>query len=260
MQPNRGCGVLACASRGELVAALAAVLLLAAAPVARGQSDNFNDGNDTGWSRYSPLGVVGAPATFSFPNGGYRIQAPTSPDPGQFGPARAGSFRQDATYSQFYVSVDMVDWDNTLDQAFGILARVSTPGLGTTDGYAFSYSVDGSIDISLVNNEAPTGLGDANVMLDPAQDYRLVFEGNGPELVGRVFDLRDLITPVATATGNDATYASGIAGVFIFDNSGGGQPADATFDNYLGGVVPEPGSAALLVALGGLALRRRRRA
>src|SRR5262249_36264177 len=55
--------------------------------------DDFNDGNDDGWTRYSPLAPFGAPGTFSFPSGGYRIQAAPSPDLAALGPGRAGSAR-----------------------------------------------------------------------------------------------------------------------------------------------------------------------
>jgi hypothetical protein len=40
-------------------------LLLNNGPVIRAQSDNFNGGNDAGWTHYDPLGTFGAPATYS---------------------------------------------------------------------------------------------------------------------------------------------------------------------------------------------------
>ncbi len=47
--------------------------------------DDFNDGDDGGWSRYLPLEAFGAAATFSFPDGNsYRIQSAASPSPEQF--------------------------------------------------------------------------------------------------------------------------------------------------------------------------------
>ena len=62
-------------------AALASLLIFSACVAftpdrAVAQADDFNDGNDTGWVRYDPLGTVGLGpmATYSFPNGGYRIQ------------------------------------------------------------------------------------------------------------------------------------------------------------------------------------------
>src|SRR6266700_6616496 len=119
-----------------LVASLA---WLSSSPTLQAQSDNFNDGNDTGWTRYSPFDPFGAPAEFSFPNGAYRIQGALSPAPDQLGPARAGSLRQDVVYTNFYIAVDVIDWDDSVRQAFGILARINNFGLGTTTGYAFTY-------------------------------------------------------------------------------------------------------------------------
>ena len=225
---------------------LGAAALLAVPAVSFGQVDNFNDGNDNGWTRYDPLAQFGAPATYSFPGGNtYRIQTQPSPNPAQLGPSRAGSVRAGVTYTGFYTSVDLVDWNTGLDQAWGILGRVSNVGLGQTDGYAFTYANDGpSIDISRVDNEQPTGLGDASVTLDPAQDYRLVFIGtaNGT-LRGQVFDLANPTVALATVTATDTTYASGNNGLVTFDNSSGGVGAtDATFDNY---VATRPGDATL---------------
>src|SRR6185503_3825494 len=129
----------------------------------KAQSDDFNDGNDTGWTRYDPLGGLGAgaQATYTFPNRGYRIQATRFPAfPAAVGPARAGSVREDVSYTDFYVAVDVVDWDNSVRQAFGILARVNTPGLGQTTGYAFTYErgsgvteTSGDLDISRIDGE-----------------------------------------------------------------------------------------------------------
>jgi hypothetical protein len=198
-------------------------------------TDDFNDGNDAGWSHYSPLADFGAPGTYEVIDGKYRITASDSPDPSQLGPARAGSFRNDANFSDFTASIDLIDWDTSLDQAFGILARVATPGLGSTNGYALSYSpVGGDLDISKVTGEAPDDLDPgARVFIDPANDYRLVFEGRGDKLTGKLFDLTDLTTPLMTTHATDATYASGVTGIFVYSNTGDGSgPADATFDNF----------------------------
>lgn len=138
-------------------------------------ADDFNDGNDTApapaWSHYDPLQTgpcmgIAPPAGFSFPGGNsYRIISPTpfAPD---CGPARAGSIRTDHVYTDFYVSVDVLDWDDTVRQAFGILVRGNTIGLQTTSGYLFSYELGGGtlpndtggdLDISPLLGEAPTG-------------------------------------------------------------------------------------------------------
>lgn len=165
--------------------------------------------------------------------------------------------RNDETNFSFRISFDLVDWNNTADQAFGALARVREVGLGTLDGYAFTYSTDGSIDLSRINNEAPTGLGSAAVTLNPANDYRFVFVGVGTTLVGEVFDLANLSTPLATVFGNDAAFTNGLSGLVVFDNSPTELgTTDATFDNFVV-IVPEPSTYALF-GLGAAVLAWRR--
>jgi hypothetical protein len=241
--------------------AVAVCLLTTIATRSPAQTFNFNAGNDTGLTHYSPLEPFGAAGTFSFPTGAYRVRAPSSPGPQSLGPARAGSFANANTYTTFTASVDLVDWDNTLDQAFGILSRTTTIGLGTTNGYAFTYATQGpSIDISKVTGEQARNLASADVPLDPTHDYRLVFQGDGNTLTGAVYDLADLNAPLATATANDATYPGGVNGIFVFDNSATkDQPADATFDNLTAAstTVPEPTALTLLLLTPLLAYHRR---
>src|SRR2546428_716119 len=57
--------------------------------------DDFSSGTDAGWTHLEPLSSFGAPGMFTFPNGGYRLQASASPNPSTLGPARAGSLRLD---------------------------------------------------------------------------------------------------------------------------------------------------------------------
>jgi len=207
------------------------------------QSDDFNDGNDTlpspGWFRYDPLAAFGLRATYSFPNGGYRIQ--TAYVTGQaVNPGRAGTVRPEV-YSDFYVSVDIVNWDDTLPQSAGLLARIGTPGLQATTGYAFTWdrgnpaNPGGDVDISRIDGEAPTGVtvtGSDAIHFQPGKTYRMVFIGRGPTLEGRVYELPNTTTPVITVVGSDATYSSGQNGMVVFDNNKGLSFTDTTFDNY----------------------------
>ena len=204
------------------------------------QSDDFNDGNDTGWSRYDPLAPFGLAATYSFPNGGYRLQ--TTYLTGQpANPGRAGTVRPEV-YSDFYVSVDIVNWNDTLPQSAGLLARIGTPGLQSTTGYAFTWDrgnptnpAAGDVDISRITGEAPSGVtvtGSDAIHFQPGQTYRMVFIGRGATLEGRVYQLPDTTTPVITVIGSDTTYPSGQNGMVVFDNSGGRAQTDCTFDNF----------------------------
>ncbi len=212
------------------------------------QSDDFNDGNDAGWFRYDPLAPFGLTATYSFPNGGYRLQ--TAYITGQAAnPGRAGTVRSEV-YSDFYVSVDIVNWDDTLPQSAGLLARINTPGLQATTGYAFTWDrgnptnpAAGDVDISRITGEAPSGVsvtGSDTIHFQPGKMYRMVFIGRGATLEGRVYELPDTTTPKITVVGTDATYPSGQNGMVVFDNSGGRSFTDTTFDNYFATDVEPP--------------------
>lgn len=210
------------------------------------QSDNFNDGNDDGWTKYDPIGTVvpgGRFATFALTNGAYRISVPPSPAPTQLGPSRAGSLRREVTYTDFFASVDLVDWNETVNQAFGLLARITNPGLGTTDGYAMTFDFGGGdIDITWFLGEDPDrgdgiGTGPDRVNMVKGRVYRFQFSGKGNELKARVYELPDTYNPVAsisgTATGGATNLVSGFCGLLVYDNTSARTGiADATFDNY----------------------------
>lgn len=230
-----------------LLLALGCLLAVSFPVQAQYESDDFNDGNDTGWSRYSPLAPLGAPGVFTLTNGGYRLRtAARSPDPLTYGAGRAGSIRSEV-YTNFYISVDIVNWDDTLPHAAGILARVRNPGLGTTTGYAFTWdrgnpasATAGDVDFSRIAGEAPTGINPSEpdrLHMEPGKSYRFVFIGRGPNLEGRVYELPDTVTPKVRVTVTDSTvdptYEYGTGGLVIYDNSTGAtNVCDVTFDNY----------------------------
>jgi len=136
--------------------------------------DNFNNGHADLWTHYDPLGGLGfgPMALYSFPGGNtYRISAPARPAAlQQAGQARAGSLFEAPEQTDFYIEVDVVNWNNSIDQAVGILARITTPALGMTDGYAFTIQVmDTDISISRLTDEAPTDLADSSKNFVPAE-------------------------------------------------------------------------------------------
>ena len=226
------------------VALLCALAFASYTTNALAEADDFDDGNDVGWTRYSPLEQFGAPGVFSFPSGGYRIQTTApSPNPTALGPARAGSYRT-TSYTDFYISVDIVNWNDSMPQASGILARIGTPGLGTTKGYAFTWSrgttsTSGDMDISRITAEAATGASGQQSANDkyhfvPGRSYRLVFIGRGSALEGRLYELPDITTPKVIVTANDATHPSGVSGLVVYDNSSAANNlTDTTFDNFV---------------------------
>jgi len=229
------------------------ILALSLCGTARGQIfDNFDSGKDDVWTHLEPLAAFGAPGIFSFPNGGYQIQASASPDPLNLGPGRAGSLRSDLNFGGFNEVCDLVGWNNNLSQSIGLLGRVTSPGFGTTKGYAFTYSTSGSISLSVLNNERLTPLASAQVTLDPAKIYQFQFLAIGNALTGAVYN-QNASNPFALVQVDDNTYGQGVLGVYLFSNVASGA-ADATFDNYGAlATVPEP-STFSLIALASVAL------
>jgi hypothetical protein len=212
---------------------------------AAAQTDDFNDGNDTtpppAWVHYNPIGT----GSWSFPGGNtYRIATAASPNPGAFGPGRAASLLP-VSYTDFYVAVDIVDWDDSLRQVMGLMARTANVGAGTTTGYLFTHDrgnpptpSSGDMDIVRVDGEQTTSLttyGSDSIYFEPGASYRLVFIGVGKRLTGMVFKLPDLTVPVLQITTEEGTYTSGFSGLIVADNSypAYNGTADATFDNYV---------------------------
>lgn len=221
----------------SVVSALSvSLLLLLLLPSAlRAQSDNFDDGNDLGWVHYDPIGTMFGPQlTWTVVNGGYRIQSAPSPSSGLVGPGRGGSYRTNS-YTDFQVTVDVINWNNNLPQAFGLFARMNNVGLTNSDGYTLTYQAnDDDLNISLIIDEAPTTLftGPDNLTLVPGNSYRFVFLGQGSYLEGRVYQLPNTTNPLLVLTTTDTTYSSGVCGLLVYDNGGGTAATDVTFDNY----------------------------
>ena len=146
----------------------------------------------------------------------------------------------ETNYTDFYVTVDIVNFDTNVNQAFGILARVTNIGLGTSDGYAMTWNTGGhDLDISTFTGEDPNGItvtGSEHADLVPGRPYRLVFSGKGNQLTGEVYELPNLDTPLASITGTDnsnSPWTTGVAGLIVYDNSRAQTgTTDATFDNY----------------------------
>ena len=245
---SSSCALLLVPRRTTLLPVL--LMILVCHLVAVGQSDDFNDGDDSGWKRYDPFGT----ATFSFPTNdnfrgkAYRIQCAASTN-ASLGPGRASASRTNS-YDDFYAAVDLAAWDNTLNQAFGLIFRASNIGPGSTAGYVLNYDPQqsaggrGQIQINAVTNESPVDptLATANLTLQPGRLYRLVLTAVGSDFTAQVYDLNDLTYPLVSFRGNDPAYLKGAVGLFNFyrgnsitDPSAG--RADSTFDNYFASAV-----------------------
>jgi hypothetical protein len=231
---------------------VALLLLVGGARIAKAQSDDFNDGNDSGWTRYDPgsqLTFAGAPfnvpGVYSFPSGGYRLQGNAFPVAFDAGPARVGSYWDNVIFTNGQMGIDLVSWDSSLETAFGFILRVSNVGLGSTMGYTVNYlNASGSLEINRVASEASEAtVGTTPCSLDPAGGpYRMIAEAYNNLIVGRIFRASDLSAPIASVIGDDWTHPEGKAGLFAYDDG----PAidmtsalDVTFDNYSAVALPK---------------------
>lgn len=213
---------------------VASTFALVSAPSVLAQSDDFNDGNDTGWTRYTPLAPFGTGGSFSFPSGAYRITAPASPNPELLGPARTGSLFPTATFRRVQVEVDLFGWDNSLTQSVGVFARAADLGLGTTTGYTYNYNIlSGFHQINMVLNEAAARVvNESAYRLNPDHRYRMIFTAVENKFLGRIYSSTNSTVPVHSLFGLDDTHASGRSGVFVFAIDPFSR-LDARFDNYV---------------------------
>ena len=255
-------------------------------------TDNFDDGNDAGWTQYNP--IVGS--AYSFPVSsqgglGYQMTAPS-------GNGRVGSFltSMPATPDGVF-SVDLINWTLGVRQEMGVAARVQAPvvispslffqgysltyvnrfsaGAGGTDQlriYRWSLTSLGFInqDITLTaNGSAGQFSANANPPFSggsaapaPLGDYRLVFKVYGSSLSGQMIDIATglpllfsdgLGGATDTVHAIDTTYTTGIGGLITFQLG-----TNPTYDNF--SVVPEPSTWAV-ATLGflGLVVRNVRR-
>ena len=237
-----------------------AIALLSLPSAVRAQNYNFNNGSDSGWTHYEPMATFGAPGSISVQNGAYRIVAapvPAPPGSTAAGASRAASYIASTSYTDFYESVDIVNWQTNSSQAFGLLAHLNTVGLQTTSGYALTFTDDNNeLTLSSITGEAPTTLNTAAVgsALQTGHTYHLVFSDVNNLLSGSIYDNASPSVALASLTQIDSSKPSGNSGLVVFDltstSGNASNGADATFDNYSAAVSsPEPGSAMLLMAL-----------
>ena len=202
------------------------------------QTDDFDDGNDNGWTKVNTLAGQGIPATWGFPNGNSYSIAMEGHGIEPIGSPRAGSFIQDVTYENFYMAVD-INFDPSIDQNMGILARVKEPGLGTLDGYGAVYNPrdadpGGRLYILRIDDEVGIVMAEADIEEAVSENLRIVFRGKGRELKTELYTQEDLLNPVAATEVFEAGefFETGFLGVFSVSDDVS-VPIDVTFDNYI---------------------------
>ena len=219
-------------------ACLAIAGVLAVAARTQAQTDNFNSGSlGTGWATSLSANY---PGTISYPTdvfGGKAIRMVattlTHADADNDSP-RILAWRTDRLYTNFYVAVDVVAWNTSIDRntngpLIALLARmtnvVRNPSfpVGRPDTMAFFLNVNrfggapqgtrGVINIGHLTDGMPNTFLDTlgvqgDFTVDPGHQYRMVFTGtnqlDGSGVItnsiyyGRVYDLQDLTRPLAT--------------------------------------------------------------
>jgi hypothetical protein len=236
--------------------AVATMITWGASPL-QAQTDNFADGNDTlnpTWTHSS--GYVGSSGqSWTVSGGVYRLQAPNN---GLQSYGYVGSF-VGLSYTDVRVSADFLNFSAPAGGAFGLGARLTSDNsLGVLSGYGYAYepfasSGVGEMVLYRINNGVDLDdLGSVQLTLNPGKQYTFELDVIGTTLHGRVFEVNGGLLADQTVT--DATYASGVSGVFGYSNSALGLPAsDFSVDNVV--VVPEP-AFGLLLGLGGIVLLR----
>jgi hypothetical protein len=254
---------------------LAVSLLLLAVPVAANAqnivTDNFDSGTlDTsagGWQVRNVCQMLGGYVDDSFPANGsgkaLRLQrgsfdASALGVPQTYGTGRAWLFRTN-DYTDFYVAMDIVNWNDLTNQAIVLLARgggfddtlpgIPVPGLGTVNGYVVNYDnaqdgdtpgdrYGGEFQINRVTSESPSTIAAAEVTLIVGHSYRMAFKGVGSSLTAQLYDLEDLSNPIYTIVADDATYPSGKSGIVTFSRDDNIHPnrTDMTVDNFYAGI------------------------
>ncbi len=136
-------------------------------------------------------------------------------------------------------SVDIVDWDETMEDAsLGLVLRVKSEKdvwMGATEGlphdrYAglLTFKKAGSPSESVLSITGPGGdpLGESEPFpaVDPAKQYRLRFWAVGDRLTLELFDLANLQTPIATCGATDGRVPAGV------DALCGTKSANGTYD------------------------------
>jgi hypothetical protein len=227
-----------------------ALALLAGLPIVRADDESsFATVPDASWERLEPLKEIGYNlANFDFSAQTCRITCGVPPA-GAFsiygiGALPRANLLAPTEFVDAVASVDILSWQvpqpGLLDGSFpGVFTRIQPEtGFGKTDGFLLALQTLqgglGRIRIYLASNEALLQLSQSPTFtLDPTRVYRLVLASRGDRHTGRIFDLTDPGTPVASITVQNFNLAStpGRCGFGVAMPHP--LPIDVTFDNFL---------------------------
>ena len=181
--------------------------------------DDFNDGNDDGWTRYDPI-----PGTFSFPRESGSVAYKMESRWGSlFNPGRIGSVNmKEPTHAKFHVEADLLNWTYNWGEDIGLLARLQepVPSFFLPQGYALLLRNDRDgnpqsrklmIVKSLGGVRFPIFLAKGLFLVpapDPSGDYRLKFWSSNGFLWGQIIDKK---TGAAIRLWNGSAYSDRIS-------------------------------------------------
>jgi hypothetical protein len=237
-----------------------AILCLAMAGSVSAQllSDDFNDGNDEGWTHVDLLSLTGVGTTdYSASSGSYVISSqeelPVLAQDCNGGGTFWTPSLSDPLFAEGVVRAT-VRLDNEISNAF-IGLRLDAAGNG------YDFAVNNSSDRIFIDRLVgfvglQDGLSSMPFELVPGQDYIIQGTALGPNLSMKIWKVGDPEPAEPQLTGVDATYTVGavwLATYYCATPPEGGQ-ISARFDNVTF-QVPEP-SAFSLALLGFMALVR----
>jgi len=231
-----------------------ALLLICALATSARANDNYeyidlltSPADTNGWYQF----VDYSTATFTITNGGYRLQSGPG---GSFG-TYPGPYGVGLIYTNFQVSIDVIDWKRSLYPTNLGNICLAARGSGLTEsgqyGYIFSLQPNdtnndgtGVLYILSVSGSAPpvveASLSSVPINVTNSQ-YRLVFNGSGAVLTGSLFNLTNLTQPIATIQATNTTYPSGAVAIAAYDGAVAlglnPLPVDFTVNNFSAGPV-----------------------
>jgi hypothetical protein len=150
--------------------------------------------------------------------------------------------------------VDVINWDDTIRQLFGIAARINTPGPGSTGGYLLTWedgsaalpnTTGGDFDLLRIQGEGATEATqmessvpgqNSGMHLTNGVSYRFVYVAKGFNFEARIYQLPNTTTPVKRLLAIDtlSMFPYGYVGVIVADHPSDPVPhaCSATFDNF----------------------------
>ncbi len=182
----------------------------------------------TGIAGWNPNVVGPFPANVTVQNGQLTADSPVMQDEISNNPNLGGNVTLDQAigqgrtslsynereFSHFRTMVDVLDFNPNRDAIYGLSARGTNPGLGTSDSIILTLNaqfnalqmqhIEGEVPLPFNQNPGQASLGEANLpgdlpaqqQIDPNKNYRIVFTGLGSQLTAVVYDLADLDNPL----------------------------------------------------------------